>query len=225
MKKLAILALAAMLVVSGCGSFKKQDTRTDEQLVRDGVVAYDKGDYKKAIEAFERLRDWYPFSRYLILAELKLADSYFQRKKYPEAVAAYEHFERMHPTNDAVPYAIYQTGMSWFEQRRSPDRDQVPSEMALAAFYRLLESFPDSQYAQQAAAPIKECHRLLAEHDFEVGRFYYRQGNYKAAIARFEKVLTNYEDVGVHNQALDYMALAKERLLLQEKKAADKNSG
>jgi outer membrane protein assembly factor BamD len=224
MKKLAVIALAAMIILSGCG-LKKQDTRTDEQLARDGVTAFQTGDYKEAIEAFERLRDWYPFSKYLILAELKLADSYFQRKKYPEAVAAYEHFERMHPTNDAVPYAIYQAGMSWFEQRRSPDRDQVPSESALTAFYRLLENFPDSEYAQKAAEPIKECHRLLAEHDFEVGRFYYRQGNYKAALARFEKVLTNYEDVGSHRQALAYMALTKERLMRVEEKNQDKNPG
>ena len=48
--------------------------------------AYDDGDYKVAIENFQKLKDWYPFSKYAILAELKIADSHYHLEQYEEAV-------------------------------------------------------------------------------------------------------------------------------------------
>ncbi len=207
MKRILILALALALFTPACSWLKgKPDTRTAEQLVADGVKAYDKGDYTKAIEAFEKLKDWYPFSKYAILAELKVADAYYFRKNYEDAAFAYEHFESLHPRNEAVAYVIFQIGMCHFKQIRSTDRDQTPSRRALESFRRVMRQYPDSAFAPQAMAHAQVCMRRLAEHDFYVGSFYYKMKKYKAALARFEWVLSQYPDVGVHERALNHIA-------------------
>ena len=59
---------------------------------------------------------------------------------------------------------------------------------------------------------MKVCIKSLAGHDFYVGLFYYKTEHYKAALIRFKSVLTNYPDVGVHEQALKYIALCKDQL-------------
>jgi outer membrane protein assembly factor BamD (BamD/ComL family) len=41
-----------------------EDTRMAQELAWDGMDDYDSGNYRDAIEAFQRLKDIYPFSKY-----------------------------------------------------------------------------------------------------------------------------------------------------------------
>ena len=77
MKRLIVVGIIILFVGSGCSALKKtwnaitgkDDTRSAQQLAWDGMDAFEDGDYKEAIEDFQQLRDWYPFSKYAILAE------------------------------------------------------------------------------------------------------------------------------------------------------------
>jgi outer membrane protein assembly factor BamD len=199
--------IPAVIVLSGCAWFSKEkDEKPVEQLVQEGVEAYDRGNYKDALEAFSQLKDWYPFSKYAILAELKIADAHYHLQEYPEAVAAYEEFERLHPRNEAAPYAAYQIGRSHFEQIDTIDRDQTAAEKALETFRRVIRQYPDDPYAIRAADHIVPCLKNLAGHEFYVGRFYFKDKKYTAARNRFLAVIQQYPDVGYHDQALQYIA-------------------
>lgn len=204
---LAIALLACTLTLPGCSWFGKGgDEKRAEELIQEGVEAYDKGNYKKALDAFVQLKDWYPFSNYAILAELKIADAHYHLQEYPEAVAAYEEFERLHPRNEATPYVVYQIGLCYFEQIDTIDRDQAPARKALETFRRLIAQFPDDPYARKAGNHIPSCYKSIAGHEFYVGRYYFGQGYYKAALERFMAVITEYPDVGYHQKALLYIA-------------------
>lgn len=214
MKRLFVLfaALSAAALVSACAAKNLGNEKPADVLANEGMASYDKADYKEAIKSFETLRDWYPFSKFVPLAELKIADSHFAMEQYDEAIVGYEQFEKMHPSNEAVPYVIFQIGQAYYKQRRGPDRDQSPSENALAAFTRLRSQFPDSSYSAQVTDEMRECLRLMAEHDLQIGEFYYRRDKYQAALARFEKVVELYEDTGVHKRALDYIEKTRARM-------------
>ena len=215
---LAISLMAAMMVCSGCAWFGKdgQEKRADE-LIQEGVEAYDKGNYKQAIEAFGQLKDWYPFSNYAILAELKIADAHYHLQEYPEAVAAYEEFERLHPRNEATPYVVFQIGMCYFEQIDSIDRDQTPARKALETFRRLIGQFPNDPYALKAQNNIHHCFKSMAGNEFYVGRYYFRHGVYAAALERFLAVINEYPDVGFHREALLYIAACEAYQPVDEK--------
>ena len=98
MKRLIAVGVIILLIGSGCSAIKKtwnaiigkEETGTAQELAWDGMDAYEEGDYKESIEYFQKLKDWYPFSKYAILAELKIADAHYHLKEYDDAIFAYE---------------------------------------------------------------------------------------------------------------------------------------
>jgi outer membrane protein assembly factor BamD len=218
MKRITALLLVSLLLISGCAWFETKEERSAQELVSDGMDQFNDGDYKKAIESFEKLKDWYPFSKFVILAELKTADAYYRLKKYEDAVVGYEDFENLHPRNEAIPYVIYQTGLCYFEQIDTIDRDHTPAIKAMEIFMRLQKQFPGNLYANRAEEHIKKCIKILAGHEFYVAFYYFKTKHYKAALNRFKWVLANYPDVGIHEKALQYIALCEDLLKKQAEK-------
>ena len=155
---------------------------------------YAEKDYRKSIRYFEKLRDWYPFSKFAKLAELKIADAHFNLEEYDDAIFAYQEFEELHPKNEAIPYVIYQIGISHFNQLGTIDRDQTAAHKAIDSFERLIKNYPDDPHTDDARQKIKICQKSLAENQFYIGRFYYRTKRYKSALARFEELVANWDE-------------------------------
>jgi outer membrane protein assembly factor BamD len=202
----SVVLVIAALLLAGCAWFQTHEDLSASELAAEGMDAYDFGNYKTAIEHFEKLKDWYPYSKFATLAELKIADAHYRLEAYEEAIAAYESFENLHPRNEAIPYVIYQTGRCYFDRLDSVDRDQTYARKALEVFTRLINRFPDDDYTRKAEAHVKDCWKSLAGHDFYVGLYYFGENRPKAALERFKRVLFNYPDVGVHHMALQYIA-------------------
>lgn len=221
MKRFLLVCLIALLAVSGCAWFESKEEKSAQELASDGMDQFNNEDFKDAIESFEKLKDWYPFSKYAILAELKIGDAHYRLEQYEEAIAAYENFESLHPLNEAIPYVIYQTGLCYFEQIDTIDRDQSSAQKALDTFKRLQKQFPHDAYSIKAQRHIKKCHKSMAGHDFYVGQFYFKSKHYKAALYRFESVLSNHPDVGVHQKALQRLTPCKEMIAAEKKKTKE----
>jgi outer membrane protein assembly factor BamD len=197
--------MSCLLGASGCGSlwnyyfeddlFGGESSPVEKgavQLARDGVEAMREKDYDKALEAFQQLKERYPYSKYAILAELKVGDAHFYKKEYADAAVAYEEFVRLHPRNEVIPYVLYQLGMCHFLSFKSMDRDLEETQTALKTFQRLVQAFPNSEYSRKAKKQILECEKRIAANEFHIGRFYYRQNKYTAAKNRFEHILEKY---------------------------------
>ena len=214
MRRISTICLVVLLATTGCSTIKDQwnkifggeDTGTAQELAWEGMDAYENGKYDKAIKKFQRLKDFYPFSKYAILAELKIADAHYKRNEYEDAIFAYENFEQLHPRNEAIPYVIYQIGRCYYDRISTPDRDQTSAQKALDTFRRLIKQFPRDPYSTRAAEHIKEAERSLAAHAYIVGVFYYKTGHYKAALHRFMSIISDYPDVGYHQKSLEYIA-------------------
>lgn len=198
--------------VAGCAWFQSKEEKTARELAEEGMEAYKDKDYGKAIKSFEKLKDWYPFSQYAVLAELKLGDAHYHRQEYEEAIYAYEEFENLHPKNEAVPYVVYQIGRCYFDRLQNIDRDQTTTHQALKVFERLIRTYPNTIYAKRAEQHMRVCNKNLAEHELYVGMFYFRTKHYKAALERFKTVVTSFPDLGVHHQALEYIPLCQAKL-------------
>lgn len=223
MMRLILIAVLSFFL-SGCALFElfweDDEDETAQSLAWSGMDDYEAGDYEDARDAFEKLKDWYPYSDYAKLAELKIADANYKLGNYEEAIFAYEEFENLHPRNEAIPYVIFMTGMCYFEQISTPDRDQSSAQKALEIFGRLHRDYPNDPYAVKAQENINACLRSLAEAELYIGRFYYKSKHYKAAMWRFKNVLTRYPDVGIHQEALKLIAQT-EASLAQSNQAGD----
>lgn len=220
-KRLALLpyVLVALLMAlsSGCGFFglgegpDSQAFDTPAQvLANDAELQYKDGKYEEAAELYQQLKDRFPYSRYALLADLRVGDAYFKSKRYDEAILAYDDFIRLHPKNEAVPYAIYQMGMVYHEQMLIPARDPSNARKASETFQRLLRQYPNDEWSVKARPRLQEALERLAAHDMFVGKFYLRTSRYRAAMGRFKRVLTDYPDVGLYGEAMTLLKQSQE---------------
>ncbi len=213
MKRILVLAILSLFIIASCAWMDKKTEKPAPVLAKDGMEAFEKEKYKKAIEEFEQLKDWYPFSKYVILAELKIADAHYKLEEYEDAIFSYEEFEGLHPNNEATPYVIYQIGLCYFEQIDDIDRDQTAARNALDTFYRLIQDYPDNSYSKKADDLMKKCRESLANHEFYVGEFYYKTKHYKSALGRFQKIISDYSDmVDITKKTLEYIKLCEEAI-------------
>jgi outer membrane protein assembly factor BamD len=136
------------------------------------------------------------------LVLLSRADKLFDQRNYLEAALTYERFLELHWLHKQADYAQFREGLSYLKQFRSIDRDVEPVAKALKAFRLLLAKYPDSLYAADARTYVAVCRQDLAESELSIGRFYYHQGTYPAAIGRFEEVIKEYGDLPVGEKAL-----------------------
>jgi len=217
--KIVILALLLPLIFSGCSYFNKKEIAkvSPEVLYSRASAEYKDGHYKKAQESFLKLKEEYPLHELAILAEVGIADSLYGDKEYAEAGNAYSDFVSLHPTNENVPYALYQLGMCHYNEIGDIDRDQTETIKAKKEWEKLVARYPENKFSAMAEKLILECKKMLAENEFYVGRFYLKQKKYKAALSRFEKVARDYANVGLDYKIEYYMNETKIKIAEEEK--------
>ena len=223
-KRILLVLFVLVMVYSGCTftwpwTKKVTLTRaTADGLYQQGVEYYKDGNYKRSVEVFQRLKEEYPLSMLAIMAEIGVADSYFSGKDYPEAGLAYREFLNLHPTNENLPYVMYQLGMCHFNQIMTIDRDQSEAFKALKEFERLTVRFPGSKFSFLGEKMSRKCKKILGEQEFYVGEFYFNNKHYQAALLRFEKVAREYKNVGLDYKVSYYISESKRRLAEEKKK-------
>jgi outer membrane protein assembly factor BamD len=186
----------ALLLIFGCGGKGKEIKKIEgeaETRYKEALAQFNKRNYFEALKKFEELKANFPDSPpYTVWAELKVGDCHFFRKEYVEAIAAYEEFKKVHPSHEELPYVQYQIGESYFNQMRTPDRDQTPTKKALSSFEYLVANYPPGLFVEKGKEKIVVCKRRLADHEFYIGDFYYRHEKFQAAASRFEGLLQSY---------------------------------
>jgi outer membrane protein assembly factor BamD len=152
-----------------------------------------------------------------VMARIGVADSYFSQKKYAEAENEYSDFLIFHPTNENVPYVIYQLGMCHYNQIESIDRDQTYTIRARREFEKLAARYPESKFSIMAEEKIRDCKQKMAEHEFYVGQFYLKQKKYQAALARFETIEREYANLGFDYKVKYFISETKEKIAEEER--------
>ena len=217
-KRKFILLVVAFFLLSagGCGWFssstKDEPEQSADALIQEGLDAYQLKKYERATEAFQKIKDRFPYSQYAVLAELKLADSYYLNKDYELAVTSYKEFEKMHPTNEVIAYVVFMQGMSYFKQMPTIDRDQSKALSALQEFDRFSKSHPQSEYITQAKINREEAQKNVVAHEFYIGEFYLKKGDYRAALARFESIIKQYPQTPHPLKLQSYLQTCREKV-------------
>lgn len=227
---LIALLVSAMLAV-GCQSLKNpRKNWTAQRYYQEGKAALAAGNYKDAIEYFEGLEARYPYGRYSEQAQMEIAYAYYRDNEPELAIQAADRFIRLHPTHPHVAYAYYLKGIvnvreekginSLLKTRgtKALDRDAKAAHDAYLAFSEVVERFPNSQYARDAALRMAYLNNSLAKYEVEVARYYLDQDAYVAAANRCRYVIENYQrspavEDAIGIQALAYKAMGFETLM------------
>lgn len=196
---LILIGSALLATSSGCGIIDYFFVPTPEETALDlfqaGQEEMAQEDWDDAVEYFTKLRDRFPFSPYTVQAELLLADAHFNDGKYAEALQAYKEFESLHPNDPRIPYVLFQIGMGHYKSMGSIDKPQQQAAVAVEYFGRLIQSYPESEYAGKAKENLPLARRQLAEHELFIADFYWRAGRFGSAWERYSYVAEHYKDI------------------------------
>ena len=178
---------------------------TAEALFEEGNRNFNDKRYVRAIDNFSKIRTDHPFSPLMNDVELKIADAYYRNQQYPEAINAFKEFQAMHPTNEHIPFVVLRLGQAYFDQFTSIDRDQKNTETAKGYFETVITNHPKSPEAVEAREKLAKCLEYLAEHEFNIGHFYFRAEKYPAARDRFEEIVRKYKGTPTAVKSLFYL--------------------
>jgi len=148
---------------------------------------------------------------------LALADAYFYDGgilNLAEAQSRYTNFLTFYPNHERADYAQYQLGLCYLKQAASPDRDQDQTRKALNALNKVKTSYPNSEYVGASDQKANEAREILAEHEFRIGRFYFRRRGYVGALERFRTVLGSYPNYSRKDQL--YLLLGRSLLAVEK---------
>jgi outer membrane protein assembly factor BamD len=196
-----IAVIMAALVVSGCGGKKKAPKdpfagQTAEEIYQLAVRQMEKNKYGKARTTLQAALGRSTTTPEIISkVHLALADAYFYDGgilNLAEALSRYTNFLTFYPNHDRVDYAQYQIALCHLKQVLTPDRDQTQTQRALDEFLKLRAQYPNSQYVEPAEVKANEARELLAESEFRIGQFYFKNEAYEGAIDRFRLVLEHF---------------------------------
>lgn len=189
-----VLTPAVAIGVAGCAGGDINDGNPEE-LYKDAEEDIENDRYLQAQEKLQTLKNRFPYSKYSVLAKLRLADVYFLEESFAEAAANYESFVELHPKNERAAYAQFRTGESYFKD--SPEnvsRDVTSAKRALSAFQTFLKRFPNDPQTSVARERIIDINRILAEKELYVADFYYKRDFFDSAEGRYSNILKLYPD-------------------------------
>ncbi|HXW84205.1 MAG TPA: outer membrane protein assembly factor BamD [Candidatus Binataceae bacterium] len=205
---LAIMLASTLLATASC-SLRKPPT--GENYYQQGQYDFAHHEFNASIENYQKLIDYFPFSPYEEDAEMKIGLAYYQMKQYPEAVAALDDFQRMHPTSKDLDVVSYYIAMSYYDQVGREDQDQAKTEAALKRFEMIEQRFPEGSFAELARERADVCREMLARHQKVVSDYYFKRANFRAAESRLAELMQKYPDTPIAPDALYDLGVSLEK--------------
>ena len=207
----ALIVAAAAWLLPACKGFETnvQDTSVDQketarQNFEAAEAAFEGERWSEAVKYFELVKNKYPYSKYAVLAELRLADTHYSREKWLEAADGYRIFVRFHPRHEQVAYATFRVAQSharaiennvnWLPFVDAKEKDQAAAKDTIRACDEFLTRFPDDKNVAEAKKLRSEARGRLAEVDLYAADFYLQRKKWQGAMWRFQRVGNDYAD-------------------------------
>ncbi|MBA0169478.1 MULTISPECIES: outer membrane protein assembly factor BamD [Pectobacterium] len=224
--KYLVAAATLSLALAGCSSNSK-DAVPDSppsEIYANAQQKLQDGNFKAAITQLEALDNRYPFGPYSQQVQLDLIYAYYKSAELPLAQASIDRFLRLNPTHPNVDYVLYMRGLTdmalddsalqgFFGVDRS-DRDPQYARTAFRDFSKLIQGYPNSQYATDANKRLVYLKERLAKYELSVAQYYTKRGAYVAVVNRVEQMLRDYPDTQATKAALPLMENAYRELQL-----------
>lgn len=155
-----------------------------------------------AIEKLRKIKNKFPYSKFAVEAQLKMADVYYLQESYGEAATTYEAFRELHPAHEKAAYAMFRIGKSYSnEVPGTISRDLSYAKKAIDAYQDFLKKFPSSPDGVEAKKDIGQLRERLAEKELYIANFYYIRELFDSAKPRYKKILNLYPDTDAAKNA------------------------
>ncbi len=177
----------------------------------------------------QTLINTYPESEFIARAKLAVGDSWYAEggtAALAQAEQEYADFITFFPNMPEAAEAQLKIANIHYQQMEKSDRDYTHAARAEDEYRKVILQFPDSKLVPEAKQRLLEVQEVLAEREFEVGRFYYLRESYPASIARLQSLIQKYPLYSRADEALYLLGQDYEGQIERIRKAAtcDKNN-
>ncbi|HTW57992.1 MAG TPA: outer membrane protein assembly factor BamD [Terriglobales bacterium] len=204
MSRRATLICAVVLLLFGAACTNKKSVNP---LANIGSKQPDKVLFDKAMDAMHHNRfdvarltlqtliNTYPDSEFVARAKLAVGDSWYAEggtAALAQAEQEYDDFETFFPNMPEAAEAQLKIANIHYQQMEKADRDFTHAKRAEDEYRKMILTYPDSKLVPEAKQRLLEVQEVLAEREFEIGRFYYLRESYPASIARLQSLVNKY---------------------------------
>ena len=200
--------MVALLAPFAADAGNKKELTPQERLDRGDRFA-NNGNYTRALEEYNHVRNYNRDDPVSLEAELAIADLYFKKGDFEQAKLQYEDFARLHPRNEQLDWVVFRTGLCLF--KRAPGiagRDQTPTRQAVNTWTGFAERFADSEHKDEVAEKVGKARGRLARKELQIARFYAKRDAWVAVRRRTEGLAAKYPDASNVPEALAMAAIA-----------------
>jgi len=231
LKRLSIVLIISLL--TGCSSLlmKPESEWTVEEFYQKAKGEFDSGQWKMAIEYYEKLKANYPYGDHAEQAYLELAYAYYRYDEPLSAIRELDEFIRIYPRHPELAYAHYLKAVasdslnrSWLDKYIADpaQRDAKSALEAYRAYQIVIQRFPDSLYASASQERLVILTNQLARREMHIANYYYKRGAFLAAANRATAVVEHYPRSQSAIPALKLMKSAYSKLGMEENARAAK---
>ena len=196
----ATFYILLIFVLSSCSSKNNkisilQDDNLELQMIDAYKEAYEeleKGDVIYAARKFNEAELLYPQSEWAPRSVLLAAYSYYSQNYYDEALSELNRFFKKYPKHKNIDYAHFLYAMCYYENIIDEKKDLEPLIISKKRFEFIIQTFPNTDFAQDAKFKINLINDVLASKEMYLGKYYLKKKKWVAAINRFQNILGQY---------------------------------
>lgn len=231
LKALSLALIACTATISGCatlkGKLKKGDevietaTQSDSAYYQEAQTAIAKERYNDAATALNNIRTFYPTGRYAEQALLDLIFVHYQSGDYEAVTVNTAQFLQSYPNSRYADYALYAQGVTNMQGSpkagrliplKQSERDTSYLRLAFADFSELINRYPNSPYAGDAALRMIDIYNQFAHHELTAAYWYVKREAYIAAANRAKWVFQYYPQSTSVPEAIAILAYSHDKL-------------
>jgi len=200
--------LSLVVLLTSCSEYQKVLKNTDVKPKYDMAQKfYDAEDYKRALRLFEQIAPKYVGKPQGERVMFFLADSYFNRDDYNMAGYQFERFIKSYPKSDKVAEAAFSRAKSYFELSPNYSLDQTDTDKALVKLQAFINTYPDSEFFDEANDMAKQLTTKKELKAFEIGKQFNKLGEFnfdvlRSAVAALDNFVSDYPGSIYREEAL-----------------------
>src|SRR6202521_2909810 len=197
-----IILLCVLALTIGCTNKKSVNPlanvgskQPDKVLFDRAMDAMKHNRFDVARMTLQTLINTYPDSEFIARAKLAVADSWYAEggtTAMQQAEIEYKDFRTFFPNMPEAAEAQLKVANIHYQEMEKADRDFTHAMRAEEEYRSLIQEYPDSKLVPEAKQRLREVQEVLAQREYNIGRFYYLRLAYPAAIARLKTLVDRY---------------------------------
>ena len=200
---LAAVLSTLLLITAACSNKKSTNPlanvgskQPDKVLFDRAMDAMKHNRFDVARMTLQTLINTYPDSEFIARAKLAVGDSWYAEggtASLAQAEQEYRDFETFFPNMPEAAEAQLKIANIQYQQMEKADRDFTHAKRAEDEYRNLIMQYPDNpKLVKEGKERLLEVQEVLAEREFDIGRFYYLRQSYPASIARLKTLIEKY---------------------------------